>query len=143
MTREEIVNEARQWIGCKWIHQACVRGVACDCVGLVRGVHAQLTGDAFVGDYDYPATWHLFKEDEKLCQECRKYLVEIPVAAAGAGDILLFGFRPRFPAHHLAILTGDGTIIHSYMDVGVVVETAYNEAWRSMVRFAFRYPEAM
>lgn len=143
MTREEIVNEARKWVGCKWIHQACVRGVACDCVGLVRGVHAQLTGDAFVGDYDYPATWHLFKEDEKLCQECRKYLVEIPVAAAGAGDILLFGFRPRFPAHHLAILTGDGTIIHSYMDVGVVVETAYNEAWRSMVRFAFRYPEAM
>lgn len=143
MTREEIVNEARQWVGCKWIHQACVRGVACDCVGLVRGVHAQLTGDAFVGDYDYPATWHLFKEDEKLCQECRKYLVEIPVAAAGAGDILLFGFRPRFPAHHLAILTGDGTIIHSYMDVGVVVETAYNEEWRSMVRFAFRYPEAM
>lgn len=143
MTREEIVNEARQWVGCKWIHQACVRGVACDCVGLVRGVHAQLTGDAFVGDYDYPATWHLFKEDEKLCQECRKYLVEIPVAAAGAGDILLFGFRPRFPAHHLAILTGDGTIIHSYMDVGVVVETTYNEEWRSMVRFAFRYPEAM
>ena len=143
MTREEIVNEARKWVGCKWIHQACVRGVACDCVGLVRGVHAQLTGDAFVGDYDYPATWHLFKEDEKLCQECRKYLVEIPVAAAGAGDILLFGFRPRFPAHHLAILTGDGTIIHSYMDVGVVVETAYNEGWQSMVRFAFRYPEAM
>ena len=143
MTREEIVNEARQWVGCKWIHQACVRGVACDCVGLVRGVHAQLTGDAFVGDYDYPATWHLFKEDEKLCQECRKYLVEIPVAAAGAGDILLFGFRPRFPAHHLALLTGDGTIIHSYMDVGVVVETTYNEEWRSMVRFAFRYPEAM
>ena len=143
MTREEIVNEARQWVGCKWIHQACVRGVACDCVGLVRGVHAQLTGDAFVGDYDYPATWHLFKEDEKLCQECRKYLVEIPVAAAGAGDMLLFGFRPRFPAHHLALLTGDGTIIHSYMDVGVVVETTYNEEWRSMVRFAFRYPEAM
>lgn len=142
MTREEIVNEARQWIGCKWIHQACVRGVACDCVGLVRGVHEQLTGDAFVGDYDYPATWHLFKEDEKLCQECRKYLTEIPVAAAGAGDILLFGFRPRFPAHHLAILTGDGTIIHSYMDVGKVVETAYNEEWRNMARFAFRYREA-
>lgn len=143
MTREEIVNEARQWIGCKWIHQACVRGVACDCVGLVRGVHEQLTGDAFVGDYDYPATWHLFKEDEKLYQECRKYLDEIPVTKAGAGDILLFGFRERFPAHHLAILTGDGTIIHSYMDVGAVVETAYNEEWRHMARFAFRYREAV
>ena len=143
MTREDIVSEARLWIGCKWLHQACVRGVACDCVGLVRGVHAQLTGDAFVGDYDYPATWHLFKEDEKLYQECRKYLVEIPVDEAGAGDILLFGFRPRFPAHHLAILTGDETIIHSYMDVGAVVETAYNEEWRHMARFAFRYREAL
>ena len=143
MTREEIVNEARQWIGCKWIHQACVRGVACDCVGLGRGVHEQLTGDAFVGDYDYPATWHLFKEDEKLYQECRKYLDEIPVTKARAGDIILFGFRERFPAHHLAILTGDRTIIHSYMDVGAVVETAYNEEWRHMARFAFRYREAV
>ena len=69
--------------------------------------------------------------------------VQIPVDEAGAGDILLFGFRERFPAHHLAILTDDGTIIHSYMDVGAVVETTYNEEWRHMARFAFRYREAL
>lgn len=141
MKREDVINEARQWIGCRWEHQACLKGVACDCVGLVRGVHEQLTGDSFSGDYDYPATWHLFKREEKLYEECKKYMNEIPIEDIQPGDILLFAFRPRFPAHHLAILTDENTIIHSYMDVGRVVETSYNAEWKKMTRYAFRFKE--
>ncbi|EPP14214.1 phage cell wall peptidase of NlpC/P60 family protein [Megasphaera sp. BL7] len=141
MKPEDIINEARQWIGCRWEHQACLKGVACDCVGLVRGVHEQLTGDAFEGDYDYPATWHLFKRKEKLYEECKKYMDEISVSEARPGDILLFAFRTKFPAHHLAILTDQDTLIHSYMDVGRVVESAYTDDWKQMTRFAFRFRE--
>lgn len=141
MTREEIVKEARSWVGCTWQHQACLKGVACDCVGLVRGVHGALTGDAFREYMDYPATWHLFKKEERLYNECRRYTDEIPVQDAQPGDLILFRFRPRFPAHHMAILTEKGTIIHSYMDVGRVVETAYNDEWRAMACSAFRFRE--
>ncbi len=36
--REQILAEARTWIGTPYRHQASLRGVGCDCLGLVRGV---------------------------------------------------------------------------------------------------------
>ena len=38
LTRAAIVAEARAWIGTRYRHQASVKGVGCDCLGLVRGV---------------------------------------------------------------------------------------------------------
>ena len=35
---EEIVAAARSWIGTPYRHQASLKGVGCDCLGLVRGV---------------------------------------------------------------------------------------------------------
>jgi cell wall-associated NlpC family hydrolase len=39
-----ILAEARQWLGTPYRHQASTRGVACDCLGLVRGVWRALHG---------------------------------------------------------------------------------------------------
>ena len=36
--RTDIVAEARAWIGTPYRHQASLKGVGCDCLGLVRGV---------------------------------------------------------------------------------------------------------
>jgi NlpC/P60 family putative phage cell wall peptidase len=33
-----IVAEARSWIGTPYHHQASLKGVGCDCIGLVRGI---------------------------------------------------------------------------------------------------------
>ena len=38
LSRAAIVAEARAWIGTRYCHQASVKGVGCDCLGLVRGV---------------------------------------------------------------------------------------------------------
>lgn len=38
IARNEIVAAARQWLGTPYRHQASVRGVGCDCLGLIRGV---------------------------------------------------------------------------------------------------------
>src|SRR5215207_7343246 len=37
-TREQIVAAARGWIGTPYHHQASVKGVGCDCLGLIRGL---------------------------------------------------------------------------------------------------------
>lgn len=140
MTREDIIAEAREWIGIPWQHQASLKGIACDCVGLVRGVYRELTGMDFDVPVNYPATWHLFKSEPWLYNECKKYASEIPIEDARCGDLLLFSFRERFVSHHIAILTNAGTIIHSYMDVGKVVETRYDEQWKGYTRHAFQYP---
>jgi NlpC/P60 family putative phage cell wall peptidase len=38
ITRPTIVAETRAWLGTPYRHQASLKGVGCDCLGLVRGV---------------------------------------------------------------------------------------------------------
>ena len=38
LTREEIVAEAREWLGTPWQHQGQTKGVRADCAGLIIGV---------------------------------------------------------------------------------------------------------
>ena len=44
LTRARIVAEARAWIGTPYRHQASLKGVGCDCLGLVRGVWRAVIG---------------------------------------------------------------------------------------------------
>jgi NlpC/P60 family putative phage cell wall peptidase len=44
-TREQIVAAARGWLGTPYHHQASVKGVGCDCLGLIRGLWRELLGD--------------------------------------------------------------------------------------------------
>ncbi len=144
MTRDQIVSAARSWLGTRWQHQASRKGVAADCVGLVRGIYAEVTGSTVPVAADYPATWHLFKAEERLYGEALKYADEIPVESARAGDLLLFGFG-KGPAHHCGIMTGPDTFVHSYMEAGKVVEGNLDAkirgaTWRGHIRAAFRFP---
>jgi len=45
MRREDIVEAARAWLGTPYHHQASLRGVGCDCLGLVRGVWRDVLGE--------------------------------------------------------------------------------------------------
>jgi NlpC/P60 family putative phage cell wall peptidase len=38
MEPEHLVTLARGWIGTPYRHQASLKGVGCDCLGLLRGV---------------------------------------------------------------------------------------------------------
>jgi NlpC/P60 family putative phage cell wall peptidase len=40
----DIVAIARGWLGTPYRHQASLKGVGCDCLGLVRGVYAEAYG---------------------------------------------------------------------------------------------------
>jgi NlpC/P60 family putative phage cell wall peptidase len=42
--RKDIVAETRSWIGTPYRHQASLKGVGCDCLGLVRGVWRAVIG---------------------------------------------------------------------------------------------------
>jgi len=44
LTRAAIVAEARSWIGTRYRHQGSLKGVGCDCLGLVRGVWRNCIG---------------------------------------------------------------------------------------------------
>lgn len=140
MNRNDVLKEALEWQGTKWQHQAAKKQVACDCAGFIRGVYDDLTGQK-VELMDYPATWHLFKREERMYNECKKYLNEIPIKDAGPGDILLFAYRPRFVAHHMGILLNNGKFIHADQDAKLVHQSYLDDVWRGRVRAAFRFKE--
>lgn len=44
VSRAAIVAEARAWLGTPYRHQASLKGVGADCLGLVRGVWRAVVG---------------------------------------------------------------------------------------------------
>ena len=138
MKRVDIVKEAKSWLGTKLQHQACLKNVACDCVGLIKGIYQELTGIKVEITTNYPAAWYLFKKEEWLYKEAKEHLIEIDIQQIRPGDILVFGFY-KHPASHVGILTEQSTFIHSYQDIGQVIETSLDEPWQNRLRYAFSF----
>jgi NlpC/P60 family putative phage cell wall peptidase len=137
MKRIEIITEARTWLEIKWQHQACLKNVACDCVGLVRGVGAAFGLVVGLDDLNY--SQRPCHKAEKLYGKMEKYLTEIPIAEAKPGDVLLFGWGD-WPAYHCGIVSYNGFVIHTWLDVGKVVESRLDDSWQENIRYAFQYP---
>jgi NlpC/P60 family putative phage cell wall peptidase len=137
--REQIVAEARAWVGTPYQHQASLRGVGCDCLGLVRGMWRALYISEPEATPAYTPDWAEAGGEEKLAAAARRHLIEIAPADAEPGDVLLFRWRPHLPAKHAAILSAPDRMIHAY-DGAAVAEVHFAPFWRRRLAFAFRYP---
>lgn len=140
VTREDAVAEARAWLGTPFQHQGCLKGVACDCIGLVKGVGLALG----LVDYDPAspqaqafASYSMMPDSKRMRQGLATWLLPIPVAEVLPADILFMAWT-REP-QHVALRTDHG-IIHSYSSVGKVVEHAFDASWQRRVVAAYRYP---
>lgn len=139
LTRNSIVSEARSWIGTPYRHQASLKHVGCDCLGLVRGVWRALLGDEPEAAPPYSRDWAEASGEEALANAARKHLVEIDPAAFQPGDVLLFRYAPRYPAKHAAIVTSPTTMVHAH-DGAAVAEVAIAAWWQRRLAYAFRFP---
>ena len=138
-TRTAIVAAARGWRGTPYRHQASLRGIGCDCLGLVRGVWREVIGPEPVFVPPYTPDWAEAHGHETLAEAARAHLAEIDPAEAAAGDVVLFRWRAGLPAKHCAILTGPATLIHAH-DGAAVAEVAFAPWWRRHLAFAFAFP---
>ena len=134
ITSEQVVAEARRWLGTPYQHQARVLGVGVDCAGLIIGVARNL--DILDVDYTgYGRTPH----EGRLRATVEAHLLRTDQWSAGC--VLLMGFLVGpSDEQHLGILTGDDTIIHAYAHAGECVEHRYSSAWRARTRGLYRYP---
>ncbi|RVU17508.1 DUF6950 family protein [Methylobacterium oryzihabitans] len=139
ITRARIVAEARSWLGTPYHHQASLRGVGCDCLGLLRGVYTALYGAEPEAPPPYSPSWAEDHGQETLRDAARRHLAEIDPDAAEAGDVVLFRWRAGLPAKHCALLTGPRRMIHAY-DGHAVVESWMPDAWMRRRASAFRFP---
>lgn len=141
--RERALGEAMSWIGTPYQHQASVKGVGCDCLGLVRGVWRALYGPEPEPPVPYRADWAEVTGEERLLEAARRWLVEIPVEAARPGDVVLFRMSPEAAVKHAAMISDagpPGRIVHAYWG-RAVTESWLGEWWQSRLVAAFAFPE--
>jgi NlpC/P60 family putative phage cell wall peptidase len=139
LTRSHIVAEARQWIGTAYLHQASLKGVGCDCLGLVRGVWRATIGDEPERAPPYSPDWAEALRQETLALAAARHLMPIARDEFQPGDVLLFRWRAHLPAKHAAIATATDLMVHAH-DGAAVTEVAIAPWWRRRLAFAFRFP---
>lgn len=142
--RLAIIDEARTWTGTPYHHQASLKGVGVDCVGLINGVGIE-TGMMTID----PVLWRQYAgysrtpNPHKMRKGMHEFLISIEAGAQLPGDIVWIKWREDMPMH-LAILgidkTGRETLIHANNDFGRVVEHGFTKEWQDRVDSWWRYP---
>jgi NlpC/P60 family putative phage cell wall peptidase len=163
-TRTHIVTLARSWLGTPYHHQASLKGVGTDCVGLVRGMWRELYGTEPEQLPAYTRDWAEAQARETLLEAARRHLVEVPHSQARPGDILIFRWRRNAPAKHCAILASadahplpacgervgvggskglvtGSTMIHA-LEGAPVSEVSFSPWWHRHLAGVFAFPES-
>lgn len=138
ITREQIVTEARTWLGTPWVHQHRAKGVAVDCAGLVIGVARAL---GVVAD-DFDVQGYGRQPDGTLLDLCDMHLQRIGQADMQPGDVVVVAVE-RDPQHmgivvpyHAAGLA----IVHAASNAGRVIEHRLIYGAGMLFRRAYRFP---
>jgi NlpC/P60 family putative phage cell wall peptidase len=135
-----IIKATRRWIGTPYHDQASVRGIGCDCLGLLRGVWREFVGPEPMPVPPYSRDWGETGPVEVLAEAARAAMIELDAADARTGDVILFRMRAGAIAKHCGILSGSCKFIHAYERTGVI-EELLTAAWQRRVTYAFRFPD--
>ena len=143
MVEPLIVAQARSWLGTPYHHQARLKGVGCDCLGLVVGVADELSLTRSDGTplIQFDETNYSRQPDGAyLTSMLQSLLQEVPKESAAPGDLALFTIE-RNP-QHVGLLTEyeDGLgVIHSYAPSRKVVEHRLDKKWQQRIIKVFRW----
>lgn len=135
-----VIAHARGWIGTPYQHQASLKGVGCDCLGLVRGVWREIYGDEPEGIPPYSPDWaEAGKTDALLAAAERHFLASDGSAKPQTGALLLFRWRKEALTKHVGILTTGDHFIHAH-DGACVSEVAFSPWWQRHLAAHFLFP---
>ena len=137
--RGTALAEARLWLGTPYRHQASLRDVGCDCLGLVRGIWRALHGAEPEPIPPYRPDWAEVGVGEPLLEALGRWLIPLDPADARPGDVLVFRMTPEAVAKHCAILSAEDRMIHAYWG-RACVESWLGRWWRERLAGAFRFP---
>ena len=137
--RQAIVSEALSWRGTPYRHQASLKGVGCDCLGLVRGVWRAVYGAEPEAMPAYTPDWAEARGAETLAEAAGRHMTRIEPAATREGDLLLFRWKPGVPAKHCGILVAADRFVHAH-DGAAVSGAALSPWWRRKLAYAFVFP---
>lgn len=116
-----------------------MKGVGCDCLGLLRGVWREIMGEEPEPVPNYAMDWAEASGIESLRDAAARHLEEIPARAFVEGDVLLFRMARTAPAKHCGIATSTERMVHSWSGYAVA-EVELGQFWTRRLVYAFRFP---
>lgn len=132
-TRTEIVTCARKWIGTKYRHEGRLRGVACDCAGLILEVARELNlTDASIQGYGrIPGDVEAY---------CDRYMIRLTTnEVVRPGDVYLLRLSQSGEPRHLAFASDIG-MIHSWAAARRVCEHRIDSEWAGCIVRTYKIP---
>lgn len=118
-SRKHLIAEARSWIGTPYHYRAAVKGVGCDCVGLINALRAWCLQDSPIEMPPYKPDFADAGAQESLLAAGAEYLIPIDVGDEMPGDVLAFRWRKRMAVMHVGVLVDHDRVIHSRRGAGV------------------------
>lgn len=139
---QRAVDEALEWVGTPYRHQASCKGAGTDCLGLLRGVWRHLYAEEPEPVPAYSADWSEPQGREDLFFAAERHLIRKPRRSEAIGDVLLFRMRQGGVAKHLGLQINIGsqrTFVHAYS--GHAVELSpLSQPWMSRIAARFVLP---
>lgn len=150
-SRAEIVTTAREYINTPFFHEGRVKGEngGVDCIGLLTGVAQEhnLTDHDFHGYPRQPDGVALIRELDIALEPTngqQGYEPEWDVGEYGIGDVLVFWIRNVLRPKHVAIVCEGFArplgLIHTWYEIGHVVEHDLDDRWLKRIAKAYRFP---
>lgn len=132
--RADIIREARTWLKTPYRHQGRLKGIACDCAGLI--IKVPVACGLYTSGFDIDG-YSRFPDPPLMKQFLDRYMDRVTPAEPSGGDVLWL--RPRRIPQHCAIYTFEGTIIHAIDLQRGVTEHRLDERWRRAISAVYRY----
>lgn len=132
VTREELITEARRWLGTPYHHQGRSRS-GFDCVGYVIWVAAQLK----ILPREFERTNYGRMPQPELMEKVSTYCTQ--TEAAEPGCLVMIRWPGETRASHCALCTGP-TLLHTYQGPQQVVEHGYRGRWLTLTESTWRLP---
>lgn len=136
-TRRAVLACAETWIDTPYRHQASLRGVGTDCLGLIRGIWRTLYGAEPETPPSYTPDWAEAAGEETLLLAAGRSL--LPIDTPHPGDVLLFRMAPHAPCKHMGILFAPDRILHAYWGKAVV-KSHFAPFWQRRYAASFAFP---
>lgn len=149
ITQQQIITQARTWLGTKYHHQGRLKKSArgnggVDCIGLVIGIIDEIgiqdgDGNSLVAADETNYSMH--PENGRLVKSIQQHLREVPKDEMRVGDVLLF--KTFKDPQHVGLLSeypsGGAGLIHCNSSAGKVVEQPLTETWERMLTHVYRF----
>lgn len=115
-TREDIIAEARTWVGTPYHHMGAVKGAGVDCAQLLNMIYSEVGLIERVDYGEYSQDWMLHRSEEKYLRVIMNHAKKVDHPLPG--DVVLWKIGRCFS--HAAVVVTWPEIIHSYKAEGCV-----------------------